>query len=363
MSHFAVLVVSDSPDEDTIAKMLAPYHEFECTGIDDEYVVEVDITDQAREIYDNDEDTRMIGPNGEDLPTTDGRFWRPPTPEEQRDNLTGRKVFFEPDGWTKVKRPIKNYETFRQWVQGYYGIRADRAIDGRILTEDKGKYGYVVLGDHGKVVKVVDRTNPNAKWDWWVIGGRFSGEFALGYDPSTDTRNQEICFICGGTGRRDDKLGQQQRLLDPNYTCNGCDGKGYKAKFPTEWVNHGNQIRAGAIDWDRFIAGRQKGRGEAWDNARAAKDKHIEAIHIEWLYGVDPDKVSRQEYVNSVESPFTLFAILDDKGWTGRGSMGWWAVVTNEQDETTWERMFADYLRKLIADHPDKWLTVVDCHI
>ena len=33
MSHFAVLVIGPDPE-----RQLAPYHEFECTGMDDEYV-------------------------------------------------------------------------------------------------------------------------------------------------------------------------------------------------------------------------------------------------------------------------------------------------------------------------------------
>jgi len=43
MSHFAVLVVGENVDE-----QLAPYHEFESTGENDQYVVDVDKTEEAR---------------------------------------------------------------------------------------------------------------------------------------------------------------------------------------------------------------------------------------------------------------------------------------------------------------------------
>jgi hypothetical protein len=46
MSHFTVLVVGDNPEE-----QLAPYHEFECTGYDDEYIVDFDITDEVKASY------------------------------------------------------------------------------------------------------------------------------------------------------------------------------------------------------------------------------------------------------------------------------------------------------------------------
>src|SRR5690606_13347634 len=40
-------------------------------------------------------------------------------------------------------------------------------------------YGYLRLDESGKVTQLVERTNPNKKWDWWVIGGRWSGMLPL----------------------------------------------------------------------------------------------------------------------------------------------------------------------------------------
>ncbi len=37
MSHFSVLVISEKQED--VEKLLAPYHEFECTGENDKYVV------------------------------------------------------------------------------------------------------------------------------------------------------------------------------------------------------------------------------------------------------------------------------------------------------------------------------------
>ena len=46
MSHFSVIVIGNDPE-----KQLAPYHEFECTGEDDEYVQTIDDTEKVREHY------------------------------------------------------------------------------------------------------------------------------------------------------------------------------------------------------------------------------------------------------------------------------------------------------------------------
>ena len=59
-------------------------------------------------------------------------------------------------------------------------------------------------------------------WDWWQIGGRWTNAHDSSYDPEADPRNQEICFLCNGTGFRNDKIGIEARKNDSTYTCNGC---------------------------------------------------------------------------------------------------------------------------------------------
>lgn len=76
--------------------------------------------------------------------------------------------------------------------------------------------------------------NPQGRWDWWQVGGRWTGVWS-DYDPETDPANIETCFLCQGTGMRNDHAGTQQRQLDPGYTCNGCQGKGRSVKWPTDW--------------------------------------------------------------------------------------------------------------------------------
>jgi hypothetical protein len=58
MSHFVVLVIGDN-----VEQQLAPYHEFECTGRDDQYVVDIDITEEVRNEYLN--DTVLMVVNGQ----------------------------------------------------------------------------------------------------------------------------------------------------------------------------------------------------------------------------------------------------------------------------------------------------------
>jgi hypothetical protein len=65
VSHFAVFVVTpEFPTEAVLTKTLAPWHEFECTGRDDEYIVDVDKTDEAKARFAEDTETRLRDADG-----------------------------------------------------------------------------------------------------------------------------------------------------------------------------------------------------------------------------------------------------------------------------------------------------------
>jgi hypothetical protein len=78
-------------------------------------------------------------------------------------------------------------------------------------------------------------------WDWWQIGGRWTGK-KDGYKPEEDENNKETCSVCYGTGKRNDTLGQKERLRNHAYTCNGCQGAGRRTKWPTSWAKYQGDI-------------------------------------------------------------------------------------------------------------------------
>lgn len=77
----------------------------------------------------------------------------------------------------------------------------------------------------------------NRKYDWYQIGGRWTGFFD-DYDPDTDSANIIICKWCNGTGMRNDLVGQNLRKENPDYKCNSCQGKGEHPVRPTEYKPH-----------------------------------------------------------------------------------------------------------------------------
>jgi hypothetical protein len=120
MSHFTVMVIGDD-----VEKQLAGFHEFECTGDDNEYVKDVDITDEVR--------VEM------------------------------------------AKAPSDNQPL--DYALEYFGLPVvdDEA---KLDKSDTHKDRYAIVRD-GELVKAVQRTNADKKWDWWQVGGRWTGFLKL----------------------------------------------------------------------------------------------------------------------------------------------------------------------------------------
>jgi hypothetical protein len=197
--------------------------------------------------------------------------------------------------------------------------------------------------------------NPNAKWDWYEVGGRWTG-----YLPLKD----------GYTGI----VGQPGLMTDPAE-------EGYADSVPLK-----------AVDFDRAKADKRKQANELFDTWEAATEKHgfprsfaqvksdcgndidkaretyhaqgaIQATreHFFWDCPVESLGHSRAAYVAKCEDQALVpFAILKDGKWYERGSMGWWGCVSDEKDKSTWNREFHNLMTDL---PPDTQLTIVDCHI
>lgn len=91
MSHFTLMVVTqEEPTEDVLARALQPFHEYECTGDDDEYVVDVDVTDAIKAAYEEHGKGRPLAVfaaewNGAAERDGDGRFYRHTNPNKKWD--------------------------------------------------------------------------------------------------------------------------------------------------------------------------------------------------------------------------------------------------------------------------------------
>lgn len=293
MSHFSVIVIGDDFEE-----QLAPYHEFECTG-NDEYVQDLDVTDEVR-------------------------------------------ARIEKDG----------LQEGLEW----FGLE-DRVVESEdeVDKSDPHKYGYAVVRD-GKLIKAVNRTNPNKKWDWYVVGGRWTGYFPL---------KPGITPVLGRPGifgaPAEVRTGDQVRLKDIDVERARREAEGEAATEFDHWQaivsEHGRpeswaSVRERVTDVD---VARKEYNGQPAIKVFNASERFFLQCPVE-VFGFDREVYLRRRRNNAL----VPFAVVKDGKWYEKGSMGWFGMVADEKDAEGWSAQFQRLLDDL---PPDTMLTMVDCHI
>ena len=156
--------------------------------------------------------------------------------------------------------------------------------------------------------------NPKSKWDWWTIGGRWSGYFKA--KPDTE-------YATGSPG-----------VFDNAPTPGFAD-----------------IIRQGDVDWE----------GMAHDAMEKAREWYRECVakgRPPVLFG--PAPADEDEFARSAASPATHAVIDADGEWAESGTMGWFGVEIDPKDPKEWADEYVRYIGSLDRDDI---LVVVDCHI
>lgn len=369
MSHFAVMVITkDIPNNDVLTRTLQPWHEFECTGCDDEYVVDIDETEERRAEYESATVTKYRDKFGTLFDAYADRFYREWTAEElkkhgplplgtgcgggaswiSKDWGDGRgyrsKVHFIPEGFEEIDVPSKELMTFSEYLErdGKKSIR-----HGEYGGKDH-KYGYAKLNENGDVVCVVKRTNPNRKWDWWTVGGRYSNRLIKKntHVKCDSLKKSDIDFDTMLAERKNERIILWNESKS-KYNANPADSISFeearaemKAHTEQAVANRGNKALYQAID---DIPGARELRNKASFE----------------MYGLPDEFLSLEEFVSDAV-PLSSLAIVKDGRWIERGEMGWWGVVHDEKDKDDWRQQFSAALSSVPDDH---YITIIDCHI
>lgn len=170
----------------------------------------------------------------------------------------------------------EDYETLDDFMKEYYGYRKD---------EKTGKYGCW--------------ENPNAKWDWYEIGGRWSN------------------MILRKNGRKS------------------------------------NYARLKDIDWDEMANRSRKKAEEIWDSNPQGIERYFS--------GIKKDD-TKETYIKR-ETEFQTYAVITPDGeWHAKGEMGWFGCSSESNEESTqWNLGFYDMFIK--DSDQELILVIVDCHI
>lgn len=164
--------------------------------------------------------------------------------------------------------------------------------------------------------------NPKSKWDWYSLGGRWSGSILL-----KDGKEG----VVGDSG-----------LMDSH------------ANRGDKWVD---QARFQDIDWAQMERiQRQKGHEANWDKFAIEGDGIYRAE-----YYIEKYK-TKEEYVRR-SCQFSTFAVLTPDGiWHEAGEMGWFGMSSETHEENQeWETIYSKYF--LDKREPSDLISIVDCHI
>jgi len=156
---------------------------------------------------------------------------------------------------------------------------------------------------------IMSTYNPKSKWDWYVIGGRFSDKLKL----------------------KNGQVADAARVGDLVFES---DAKAYE----------------GALRfWDVVVEHEQQEPGEeyyALYNGEFYRERYK----------------TRESYAKCMSSFATYAVVTPDGEWHAPGDMGWFGVSSETHDAALdWYEHYQE--RFIDAADPDWILTIVDCHI
>ena len=197
-----------------------------------------------------------------------------------------------------------NYESFDAFMKDWYGAHFD---------EESKQWGFTC--------------NPNAKWDWYEIGGRWFGELKL---------------KAAGSG----KSGTPSWTIHTTQD-NHCDQALVKdIDFSEDADAYAKAIRFWEVVVDQVPL--QEGEDSSSFTSLWKPEFYVER------YG------SKEEYAHQNAS-FSTYAFVTAEGeWYSKGEMGWFGCGTDTRESSA---EFQKKLEEYISEHPDMYITIVDCHI
>lgn len=260
-----------------------------------------------------------------------------------------------------VEIPLKDtYPTFEQYMEEYCGYKERDSVTNRY-----GRW-----------------ENPNRKWDWWEVGGRWAGKLLIKPEFQAEYQDKKPNFSWGW-----DEKGKKEVLAE----CRVDSAKKSHVDWTRMMKDAGEEagkkydfVMANIIKdlpvnepWESFVELAKtdedfrdkywaQPRCQAWKEyerkcfeARKPNPEQEEFIRLGFSESPDDFNCTREEYVREAErQAISTFAFLRDGKWAEKGKMGWFACVTNEKD--SWPEIFYNLLQDIPGD---EYVTVLDCHI
>jgi hypothetical protein len=293
MSHFSVLVrvpgdVEEEDLEAAVGRLLLPYKEAGCGDDDPEglkpYLRFFDTEEEGRKEYLEKTQKMVRLANGEEYSAYDDRFRN-----RKRGLFEDGPNYVYPESAVEFGRPHRErFSTFEEFMAVWHGNK-DR-------DPETGRYGYW--------------QNPNKKWDWWTVGGRWEELLPQGYQRIGTLYWEAL--DARAAANLDEFWAEWEAF---------CDGKEFD-------LFDGPRDRALALGLleckDAAELTGKEWKTIPWDKPDTSADKRRNRFDVlkqttkEWV---------REHYADAF-FPLATWARLDaEHGWVERGKMGWWACA------------------------------------
>jgi len=228
---------------------------------------------------------------------------------------------------------------------------------------DTGPGPSIVDALWGKTIRYYKTYNPDSKWDWYEVGGRWMGFFMLkpgadghlgvpgvfGNEASPGTADVLKAKDIDFKAMRNEAARKANSYFDLLEQVLGhLDLSEYQSWEEVRGENSN-------VEFARKVYGGQEAV-QALDKA-TFKDK----LPLSWDETPDTYLRGREAFVAAaIEHAGVPYAIVRDGKWVARGDMGWWGISTNEVEQDSWNHAVQELYDSL---PPDTVITVVDCHI
>jgi hypothetical protein len=239
----------------------------------------------------------------------------------------------------------REYSTLDDFIAKYAGYKKD---------ETTGRYGYW--------------ENPNKKWDWWAIGGRWSGYFPVKAEGAVRLGKKSWTM-----GDEEPEAGHADftRKRDIDWDLVATKTREAIEKFHNGWEQVIAGKRLDAFDGPEATARRiglletrqgpplpgEEDRAIPWATLVSPGDDRA-GWHYIWTRVSLGDLFGK--YADSF-SPIAGYAYLDESGWHEPGEMSWFGFSSDTPETLlAHKQSFTQWLK---ATPDDAWLVAVDCHI
>ena len=318
MSHFTVIVIGENVDE-----QLAPYAEQEA---DPQYLKFNDVEDETLKEF-NEKKTKIVL-------LSDGTKHSEYAEEFRVLKGFESEYVYPSDAVIYEGHFNELYSDFEEYMSEWHSHKS--------RDEDTGRYGYW--------------HNPNAKWDWFQIGGRWSGYFK----PKAGTTGD-----LGSPGVFDNKPTEgwvdviKLKDIDIEGMQEAAVSEANETYDKLESILNGRTLPSWSATVQKHGEDYAAAR-EEYNNLQVVKDLNKNQFFcmgdLAEIFG--PDRAS---YVHRQKvSVMVPFAVVMNGNWYQKGEVGWFGMSNDEMTQEEWNVQFWNMLSKL---DPETTLTLMDCHI